>query len=35
MEIDEYQKADKELKFLHDLEKEISEIIYKNFARVA
>jgi len=35
MGIDEYQKADKELKFLHDLEKEISEIIYKNFARVA
>ena len=35
MEIDEYQKADNELKFLHDLEKDISEIIYKNFARVA
>ncbi|MDD5423725.1 MAG: hypothetical protein PHR74_00425 [Candidatus Omnitrophica bacterium] len=35
MEIDEYQKADNELKFLHDLEKDISEIIYKNFARIA
>lgn len=33
MNIDEYQRADAELKFLRDLEDEIAAIIYKNFAR--
>ncbi len=33
MNINEYQKADVELKFLRDLEDEIAAIIYKNFAR--
>ncbi len=34
MNISEYQRADNELKFLHDIEKEISQVIYKNFARL-
>lgn len=34
MNVNEYQKADNELKFLHDLEDEIAAIIYKKFARV-
>jgi hypothetical protein len=34
MDINEYQRADNELKFLNDIEKEISQIIYKNFARL-
>ncbi len=33
MNVDEYQRADAELKFLHDLEDEIASIIYKNFSR--
>ena len=33
MDIDEYQRADAEIKFLRDLEDEIAAIIYKNFAR--
>ncbi|MDP2943279.1 MAG: hypothetical protein Q8O36_07250 [Candidatus Omnitrophota bacterium] len=33
MDIDEYQRVDAEIKFLHDLEDEIAGIIYKNFAR--
>lgn len=33
MNVDEYQRADAELKFLHDLENEISSIIYKKFSR--
>lgn len=33
MNVDEYQRADAELKFLHDLEDEISSIIYKKFSR--
>ncbi len=34
MNVNEYQRADTELKFLHDLEEEISNIIYKKFARM-
>lgn len=34
MNVDEYQRADNELKFLRDLEDEIAAIIYKKFARV-
>lgn len=33
MDINEYQKADAELKFLRDLEDEIAAIIYKKFSR--
>ena len=33
MNVNEYQRADAELKFLHDLEDEISNIIYRKFAR--
>lgn len=33
MDVNEYQKADVELKFLRDLEDEIAAIIYKKFAR--
>ncbi len=33
MNVDEYQRADAELKFLRDLEDEICAIIYKNFLR--
>lgn len=33
MNVDEYQRADAELKFLHDLGNEISSIIYKKFSR--
>ena len=33
MNVNEYQRADAELKFLHELEDEISNIIYKKFAR--
>ncbi len=33
MDVNEYQRADAELKFLHDLEDEISNIIYRKFAR--
>lgn len=33
MNINEYQRADAELKFLRDLEDEISSIIYKKFSR--
>ena len=34
MNVNEYQRADAELKFLRDLEDEIANIIYKKFARV-
>lgn len=33
MNVNEYQRADNELKFLCDLENEIADIIYKKFAR--
>lgn len=33
MDVNEYQRADMELKFLRDLEDEISSIIYKKFLR--
>lgn len=33
MNINEYQRADAELKFLHDLEDEIAQIVYKKFLR--
>ncbi|MFQ5965606.1 MAG: hypothetical protein ACE5KZ_15130 [Candidatus Scalinduaceae bacterium] len=34
LDINDYQKADKELEFCHMLESEIHEIIYKNYRRI-
>jgi hypothetical protein len=33
LDINDYQKADKELEFCHMLENEIHEIIYKNYRK--